>query len=132
MENFDDFWKKHSADYIAHAKDLALKDFNELSKIRAGKLVASFSIDTDDDFYFEKGTSYEVYGNNKKEILKNSISFLQKLTIIRGSQSKWDWLRDFAIEKLRDGEMSFSIGGNQTMEFHVTENLPRVKLKNGI
>lgn len=131
-ENFDDYWKKHKDDYIEHAKSIALQDFNELSKIRLGKLVATIDIETDDDFYFEKGTSYKVYGNNKKEILKNSISFLQNLNILRGSQSKWDWLRNEAIDKLREGEMSFSFGGNQQMDFYVTENNPRVTLKNNM
>lgn len=131
-ENFDEYWEKHSLDYIEYAKSVALQDFNELSKIRLGKLVASISIDTDDDFYFENGTSYKIYGNNKKEILKNSITFLQELKIQHGSQSKWDWLRNEAIQKLREGEINFSFGGNQQMDFYVSENNPRVQVKHKI
>jgi hypothetical protein len=135
QENFEDYWKKHQADYIDYAKSIALKDFNELSKLKAGKFVTRIKIDTDDDFCFGDGDfypSFEVYGNSKKEILKNTIDFIQNLKITYGSQSKWEFLRDEAIQRLRKGEFNFSFGGNQRIDLFISENSPRVKLKNKI
>lgn len=129
MDNFDDFWKNNSQAYIEYAKSIAQQDFQELSKKRLGKFVAKIDINTDDDFYFEKGTYFEFYGNTKKEILKNTIDFLQELKITHGSQNKWQWLRDECIELIREGQTSFTFGGNQTMEFEITENSPQVKVK---
>lgn len=129
MDNFDEFWAKNSQAYIDYAKSVAKQDFNELSKKRLGKFIATINIDTDDDFYFANGTQFEVYGDSQKEILKNSIEFLQNLNITRGSQSKWQWLRDECVELIRQGQTSFNFGGNQTMDFDISENSPNVKVK---
>lgn len=129
MDNFDEFWKNNSQSYIDYAKSVAQQDFEELSKKRLGKYKATINIDTDDDFYFANGTSFEVYGNTKKEILQNSIEFLENLKITHGSQSKWDWLRNECVQEIRNGNTSFTFGGNQTMEFDISENSPQVKVK---
>ena len=88
MENFDEFWEKNKDDYITYAKKIALADFNEIAKFKAGKFVADINIDSDDDFYFEKGLDYKIFGNTKKEVRSKCIDFISNLKISRGNQEK--------------------------------------------
>lgn len=142
MNDFEEFWKEYGADYIANAKSIALADFKVLSKSTLGKFVADIMVGTDDDFYLEGGDSFTVYGNTKKEILKNTISFLRNVKFanvpswakepngnIKDSySSKWQWVKDEAIKRLEEGETSFSFGGNQTIELYISENIPQSSL----
>lgn len=138
-EDFDEYWEKNSADYIEHAKSIAFQDFTILTKKKLGQFVACIEIDSDDDFsfkidsnnqlYYQKDFfSFEIYGNSKKDILKNSIQFIRDLKTI-GCESKWQWLRDATIQKLNEGETCFSFGGNQTIDFYIKENIPQLKFK---
>lgn len=141
-KDFEEFWKEYGADYIANAKSIAMADFKVLSKTRLGKFVTNISIGTDDDFQLEGGTSFTVYGDTKKEILKNTISFLRNLKFanvpswgkepngnIKDSySSKWNWVKEEAIKRLEEGETSFSFGGNQTIDLFISENVPQSSL----
>ena len=42
--------------------------------------------------------------------------------------SKWEWLKNETIEKLRNGESCFQFGGNQEMDLMILENIPSIKL----
>lgn len=143
MKNFEEFWDSYGADYIAHIKTVALQDFNAINNTPADKLVANIDIGTDDDFSLEGGESFKVYGKNYKEILKNTISFLKQIKFsfvpqwaketngsIKDSYSiKWYYMRDQAIKNLEEGNTSFSFGGNQTIEIHISNNIPVVSLE---
>lgn len=143
MTNFEDFWKEHGADYIAHIKSVALQDFNILNNTPLDKLVAHIEIGTDDDFALEGGDFFKVYGKNYKEVFKNTISFLKNIKFSHIPQwakeadgttkdsfsSKWYYIRDEAIKNLQEGETSISFGGNQTVNIQIVENKPSVSLE---
>ena len=133
LTNFDDFWNEHKNDYIEHAKQLALSDFKSLNTKKNGKFICQFWINSDDDFSFvDDSFSFSVYGNTKKELLKNTIDFLLNLKLTPYSEFnkyKWEWLRDETITRLRKGETDISFGGNQEIYLSLSENKPTTTLK---
>ena len=103
-EKFEDFWKENQNDYIEFAKKIAEQDFNVLKNAKKAKFVCYINIDSDDDFSFiDKTFDFEVFGNSKKEILKNTIDFLMNLKLESYGNlqpynlHKWEWLRDETI-----------------------------------
>lgn len=135
-ESFEQFWQDHQKDYIEFAKKAAQEDFNALNQVKKGKYICTFSIDSDDDFAFvDKTFDFEVFGNSKKEILKNTIDFLLNLKLenygksTHPNLSKWEWLRDETIDRLRNGETYISFGGNQQIDLSIHEYSPQTKLK---
>lgn len=135
-ESFEQFWQEHQKDYIEFAKKAAQEDFNALNQVKKGKYICTFSIDSDDDFVFvDKTFDFEVFGNSKKEILKNTIDFLLNLKLenygksTHPNLSKWEWLRDETIDRLRNGETYISFGGNQQIDLSIHEYSPQTKLK---
>ncbi len=135
-EKFEDFWKENQNDYIEFAKKIAEQDFNVLKNAKKAKFVCYINIDSDDDFSFiDKTFDFEVFGNSKKEILKNTIDFLMNLKLESYGNlqpynlHKWEWLRDETIERLRNGETYISFGGNQQIDLSIYENKPITNLK---
>lgn len=134
--NFEEFWKENQKDYIEFAKKTAREDFASLNNLKKGKYVCNISIESDDDFSFvDKTFNFEVFGNSKKEIFKNTIDLLLNLKLecygkpVHYNQSKWDWLKDETIERLRNGETYISFGGNQQIDLSISEHVPSTKLK---
>lgn len=134
-DNFEQFWKEHQKDYIEFAKKTAQEDFNVLQKKQKNKFICYINIDSDDDFSFVDNTfKFEILGNSKKEIYKNTIEFLMNLQLetygasSHPNQSKWEWLRNETIERLREGESFIQFGGNQQMDLMILENTPSTKL----
>ena len=134
-DNFEQFWKEHKKDYIQFAKKTAQEDFNALQKKQKNKFICYIKIDSDDDFSFVDNTfQFEVLGNSKKEIYTKTIDFLMNLQLetygksSHPNLSKWEWLRNETIAKLRNGESCFQFGGNQEMDLMILENIPSIKL----
>jgi hypothetical protein len=133
MKTFEDFWNENKDNYLDYIKKVAHADFEALKQTHLGKYVAHIDIDTDDDFYFENGTSFKIYANTKKDLITNSIEFLTNLKITYGSESKWEWLKNEAISRLKNKNLNFDFGGNQQMSFYTYEvskiNQPTYKNK---
>lgn len=128
--NFDEFWKKHEQKY----KSLAQQDFE---KLQQGAFCAMVRINTDDDFSLDIGENISVYGNSKKDVIKNLIKTLENAQFTycktwsviskdveqKGDYSKnWFFIRDEAIKELKAGNTNIEFGGNQTIEISIFEN----------
>lgn len=140
MNNFDDFWNKHGDAYIENAKNIAKADFKSLN---SGKFVSHIDIGTDDDFFLEGGTSFSIYANTKKEVVKKTIAHLKEIKfdnipnwakkadgyLEENYTYKWTWIKEEAIKQLQKGETYISLGGNQTIEVNIHENKPILAIK---
>lgn len=124
MKNFDNFWAENKNQYIEFIKSKAMEDFKVIYSNE--KYQASISIDSDDDFTLDCGDSIKVQGKTLLEAANNLIEALNKakLTYINGDHDK-DWfnLRNESIKCIKEGQTSFSFGGNQTVDVLISKNL---------
>jgi hypothetical protein len=130
MDDFEKYWLENVEQYRATAR----KAFDRKT---SGPWCADITIDEDDDFQLDVGSSFTVFGQTKKALVNAVIVKLQeaKFTYVKSwkmtngdqvtegtTSSSWFSLRDEAIRRLKAKNTMLSFGGNQTIDIHIYEN----------
>ena len=94
-------------------------------------------IDTDDDFLLDCGDSFTLVADDKDSLISKCIDKLSSIKVVWAStwsvsdsagvvtssgdkSGAWDYLRDAAIQRLKDKEEFAEIGGNNTLEYSIS------------